>query len=61
MSGVRCSCAHGRMMDAYDTDVMVWLSEREAATSGYQSEMIEWELTHPRPLLSDYMKLQGAF
>jgi hypothetical protein len=49
------------MMDAYDTDVMVWLSEREAATSGYQSEIIEWELTHPRPLLSDYMKLQGAF
>lgn len=61
MSAIRCTCPHGRMMEAYDLDVMTWELERESATSEYETEMAEWEQTHPRPLLSEYMKLQGAF
>lgn len=61
MSGVRCSCPHGRMLDAFDLDSEAWRAERERATSEYPAEMAEWELTHPRPLLSEYMKLQGKF
>jgi hypothetical protein len=49
------------MMEAYDVDTEAWLAERERATSEYPAEMKEWELSHPRPQLSEYMKLQGRF
>lgn len=61
MPSIRCTCAHGRMMEAYDVDTEAWLAERERATSEYPAEMKEWELSHPRPQLSEYMKLQGRF
>lgn len=48
-------------MDAFDLDTIVWLTEREAATSEYATEMAEWEQSHPRPRLKDYMTLQGHF
>jgi hypothetical protein len=60
-SSVRCTCPHGRMMDAFDLDTIVWMTEREAATSEYATEMVEWEREHPRPQLRDYMTLQGQF
>lgn len=61
MSSVRCTCAHGRMLDAFDLDTEAWRAERERATSEYPAEMIEWERLHPRPQLGEYMKLQGQF
>lgn len=49
------------MMEAFDLDTERWLSEREAATSGYLTETILWEQNNPRPQLSEYMKYQGQF
>lgn len=60
MAGTRCVCAHGRMLDVYDIDVRLWEEQREAATSEYATEMVEWERDHPRPLLKDYFQLQGV-
>jgi hypothetical protein len=49
------------MLEAFDIDTEVWKAEREAATSEYETELQEWESTHPRPQLGEYMKLQGRF
>ena len=61
MSGIRCTCAHGRMMDAYDTARQVWWDEAERVTSLYPTELAEYKRDNPAPLLRDFMKQQGSF
>jgi hypothetical protein len=53
--GVRCSCRHGRMMDAFDIATRMWWDAAEAATSLYETELAEWKKDHPMPNLRDFM------
>jgi hypothetical protein len=55
MAGVRCTCRHGRMMDAFDLAKEVWLNAAEAATSLYATELAEYKKDHPMPQLKDFM------
>lgn len=47
--------AHEEMMEALRAATAQWLHEREQATNGYAAEMFEWERTHPRPTLREFM------
>jgi len=52
---VRCTCRHGRMMDAFDTARQMWWDEAERETSLYPTELAEWKKDHPMPNLREFM------
>lgn len=54
--GIRCTCRHGRMMDAFDQATQVWWDAAEAETKLYPTELAEYRREHPMPQLGDFMK-----
>lgn len=56
--------ARNRRRDAvvnlFDCAYHAWWLEREAAALGYQTEMREWEETHPAPRLAEFMQTMAA-
>jgi hypothetical protein len=50
--------AHDELMAAYEAAVHQWELACEAATNGYQAEMVEFAEKHPRPTLRAF--LQGT-
>jgi len=43
------------VVEAWSCAMHVWELDAEAASVGYATELAEWEETHPRPRLRDFM------